>query len=61
MYNSVQWRIIARELARTGGAASQAARNLGGTSPAFNASIEATSLAKLFGPYAKGLQTLLRK
>jgi hypothetical protein len=28
MYNSVQWRIIARELARTGGVASQAAKNL---------------------------------
>jgi hypothetical protein len=135
MYNSVQWRIIARELARTGGVASQAAKNLGATSPAFkrlstatlypafltaeraedaqckarvalntlikpfipfpslclcasvvrnpvviipqlldkalaealqavrsnHAPVGATSLAELFGLYAKGLQTLLRK
>ena len=74
MYNSVQWRIIARELARTGGVASQAAKNLRDTSPAFkalaealqavrdnNAPVEATSLVKLFGLYAKGLQTLLKK
>jgi hypothetical protein len=132
-----QWRIIARELARTGGVASQAAKNLRSTSPAFkrlstatlyrlrrcpqfkqlldklnpsvvkgiedaerevekrkglesvdpdnpavvilpqlldkalaealqavranNAPDEATSLVKLFGLYAKGLQTVLRK
>jgi hypothetical protein len=125
MYNSVLWRIIARELARTGGVASQAARDLRGTSPAFkglstatlypglftaeaqrtqcelmnlmpvksnppavlcalcvsavnnsgykalagalqavpanNAPVEATSLLKLFGFYAKGIQTMLKK
>jgi len=88
MYNSVQWRIIARELARTGGVASQAAKiSLSGSSAANgqsptlrvshsprlpraealqavranNAPVEATSLVKLFGLYAKGLQTLLRK
>ncbi|MGD0088414.1 MAG: hypothetical protein ABSE73_00675 [Planctomycetota bacterium] len=42
MYNSVQWRIIARELARTGGVASQAARNLRGTSSAFKGLSSAT-------------------
>jgi len=137
VYNSIQWRIMARELARTGGVASQAARNLRGASPAFkglssatlyrlrqrpqfkqlleklnlsvvngiedaerevekrkglevvdpdnpalviirqlldkalaealqavranHAPVEATSLVKLFGLYAKGLQTLLKR
>ncbi|MGD0093457.1 MAG: hypothetical protein ABSE73_26385 [Planctomycetota bacterium] len=42
MYNSVQWRIIARELARTGGVASQAAKNLRGTSTAFKGLTRAT-------------------
>ncbi|MGD0090643.1 MAG: hypothetical protein ABSE73_12050 [Planctomycetota bacterium] len=42
MYNSVQWRIIARELARTGGVASQAARNLRGTGPTFKGLTGAT-------------------
>jgi len=42
MYNSVQWRIIVRELARTGGVASQAAKNLRGTSPAFKGLSSAT-------------------
>ena len=42
MYNSVQWRIIARELARTGGVASQAAKSLRGTSPAFKRHSSAT-------------------